>query len=353
MLATIIKVTFLTLWRDRMAFVLTFLLPPLIYLVFALAFSSAAGGNISVKIGAYAGEGAAPTLLLKRLKEAPEADDLWIATSKEALKRAVSKKDIDVGIAIEPTDDEPISIVIIADATRNGATLSAQAALTRQLRASPNAKTSVFFVNPANEKKPMAAYFTAGVAMLFLLLSGFQTSMTLFDERDAGVMSRLSASPIGFIPIISGKFLFISCQGFVQILLIMCTAALFFKVDIFYAPYSILIASIAASICAAGICLGITSLWQTRSQAHAAGTVIALVFAAIGGSMAPRFLMPPYIQGLGAWTPNALGIDAFSLSLWITSDNTRFAILVGLLSAYALVGLLVALIKFPETLTKS
>lgn len=352
MLASVLKVTFLTLWRDRMAFALTFLLPPIIYLVFALAFSSAAGGNIDVKMGAYASEGVAPSLVLRRLREAPEAKELWIASSKDALVQAVSSKQIDVGVAIEvSTEKGPISIDIIADATRNGATLSAQAALTRQLKDSPNANSSVSYVNPANEERPMAAYFTAGVAMLFLFLSGFQTSMTIFDERDAGVMSRLSASPVGFVPIITGKFLFISGQGIAQISLIMLAAAVFFQVDLFYAPLFMVVAAVASSVGAAGICLAITSIWHTRSQAHAAGTVVALVFAAIGGSMAPRFLMPQNIQALGAWTPNALGIDAFALSLWSSGTTMKFTILAGLLVAYGLCGYMVALLRFPKILT--
>ncbi|MEL7018135.1 MAG: ABC transporter permease, partial [Pseudomonadota bacterium] len=41
----------LSLWRDRAAFGLTFILPPIIFLIFAAVFSSAASGDIAIKLG--------------------------------------------------------------------------------------------------------------------------------------------------------------------------------------------------------------------------------------------------------------------------------------------------------------
>ena len=45
-------------------------------------------------------------------------------------------------------------------------------------------------------------------------------------------------------------------------------------------------------------------------------TFVILILAAIGGSMIPRFLMPPWLQQLGWATPHAWVIDAYQGALW-------------------------------------
>jgi ABC-2 type transport system permease protein len=45
-------------------------------------------------------------------------------------------------------------------------------------------------------------------------------------------------------------------------------------------------------------------------------TFVILVLAAIGGSMVPRFLMPPWLQAVGWFTPHAWTIDAYQAILW-------------------------------------
>jgi ABC-2 type transport system permease protein len=43
---------------------------------------------------------------------------------------------------------------------------------------------------------------------------------------------------------------------------------------------------------------------------------VILILAAVGGSMAPRFLMPAALQTLGLLTPHAWVIQAYQIVLW-------------------------------------
>jgi len=351
MISSIVTASALSLWRDRSTFMLTFILPCVIYAVFALVFSSAAGGEMRVRIGVFSTPEQIPTTIVNNLKTSPEAAQIWVADNKAELEAAIRSTKLDVGIAIEQTQTKPLKITIIADATRNGAAVVAQSALMRQLRSDIRAETQTTYINPVNSGQPMAAYFAAGVGMLFLLLSGFQSSLSLIEDRDAGVIERLAVSPFGLAPLIIGRFVFICLQGFFQLTAIFCIATFVFEVEFFHSLSLLILAMITAVVGASGFCLAITSLCKSRSDAHAIGTVLSLIFAALGGSMAPAFLMPQNIQKIGGWTLNALGLDAFAVPLWKGGDLGVILLPCLSMGGYGIIGLIIAYIFFPKTLS--
>lgn len=350
----ILKATALGLWRDRAAFALAFILPAAIFSIFSLVFSSAAGGDMKVSLALMAGDDVVSESLADDLAKAPEISVVIPATSPDELAALVRSGEADVGYRIEfPDGASAPAFTIYADATRGGAAIVAEGALARlepRPDDAPKPTTARVTVNPVNAAAPMAAYFAAGVAMLFLFLSGFQSALTLLEERDAGVMERVAAGPAGVASAIDGKFAFIVLQGLAQIGVILATAALLFGVDLGHAPAALAIAAFAAAFCAAGVALAVTALCRSRAQAHAIGTVFSLVAAAIGGSMAPRFLMPESVRQFGAWTPNAQGIDAFAASLWTGGGLSAAAAPAAVLVATGLCGLVIAHISARTTL---
>jgi len=179
---------------------------------------------------------------------------------------------------------------------------------------------------PAQGGRPASsvpAYYAAAVAALFVLIAGVAPAAALHDIVTSGIADRALASPAGLGVLVDGRALFLVVQGLGQ-------AALIFAVSWMRAgawpgveagTWALVAAALAVS--AAGLSLGLASLCGTARQATAVGHIVVLVASAVGGSMVPRFLMPAWLQQLGWATPNAWAIDGFAAA--VRGDDGRGA----------------------------
>jgi ABC-2 type transport system permease protein len=363
MIAAMVRVMALDLWRDRGALVMTFLLPPLVFLIFSSVFAGATGENIQLKLAvADTARTADSARLTTALVRSPEvrAEAVVPATAAE-VRRRVRAGQADAGLVIRA---DPASagkpFVIVADPSRAVAAPLTQARVQQVLAAAlpdvamrrtvaqlepalgglsdeqaENADSAAAFLrdNPpkagddggffdreavkdAKTGGGVIAYYAGAVMILFALFSAMQGALGLMDEQRTGVADRLLAGTAGMGPVVSGKFLFLVGQGVVQALLIFATAQIVYGVTAAQHAALWLATTLAASACAAGLALGLVSVCRTREQAQMLSTFVILVLAAIGGSMAPRFLMPPWLQTVGWFTPHAWAIEAYQDILW-------------------------------------
>jgi ABC-2 type transport system permease protein len=316
----VFNVMFLSLLRDPAALILVFFLPPAVFCVFAAIFSAAAEGEIVVSVGYLNKGGDHNRVIIERLQSSPSVSFLKRIEDQAKLSNAVRRGRLDVGVEFLASEENPAPrFRLYIEQSRVGAATLTESALSMALIPLAQNRVNIFervVVAGDRTAPPMAAYYAAGVIMLFLFLSGLQTALSLIDERDLGILERVAAGPIGIRGLIDGKFVFLIVQGLTQAVLILAAAAVFFDVRVFDRPIELIGALVVSAITAAGLALAIVAMCRSREQAHALGTAIVLVMAALGGSMAPRFLMPPEIQTLGALTPTAWGIDALSAALW-------------------------------------
>jgi ABC-2 type transport system permease protein len=395
MILAMLKVMALSLVRDRGALAMAFLLPPTIFVIFAAIFSGTSGDELRLQV-AYGSEVVTETA--ERF-EAAVRDEPSLRVraetyaSAEAVRAAVAQGEADVGLVLRgdlalPGEESPVLVLVDPGKLMGGAIVSGQVqriisgslADIGVARMAPSIETLVGGFTPQQSAQLSAAitqlaseppadtesgalvtaetlqgrsgsgatvtYYAGAVAILFLLFSAMQGAATLIEERNSGIVDRLAVGPAGTDVVVIGKFLFLTLQGTLQVALIFLVAAVAYQVDVQAVWPVWLIITVLSASAAAGLGLAVASASRTKQQAQTVSTFAVLVFSAIGGSMVPRFMMPPWLQDIGWFTPNAWAIEAYQGVLWrdetLADLTASFLPLAGLGVAGVLVAVLVS-----------
>jgi len=371
----ILRVMALGVWRDRAGLALTFALPPLVFIVFASVFSAAASGKLDVKAGIVDQAASVESGRLTTALKPQLSGRLTAYPNRAALAQALADGRVDAGVVVSGNlDSDPTPVTVLIDPGRRaaGEVLTAEVnavaehalpdvmmareigrlgpllRLTRhqtdRLGRQPAPTPTTPFVTQQilSGGDPMVIYYAGAVSILFLMFTAMQGAMNLIDERRAGLRLRLGLSAGGVAPLILGRMLWLTALGVAQALVLFIVAVILYRIPLIesLAPWTV--TAIAAAAASGGIALALAAACPTREQAQTLSTFVVLILAAVGGSMAPRFLMPAPLQALGWLTPHAWVIQAYQTLLWRRIIDAQVLEAWAVLAAFAAAGFAIA-----------
>jgi ABC-2 type transport system permease protein len=376
MIFVMLKVMALGLWRDKGGLLLAFMLPPVVFIVFASVFSAGASGKLDVRAGIVDRTPSADSRRLTLALSHQLNGRLATYPDRAALLEAMANERVDAGLILSGDlrrGPAPVTVLIHPGRRAAGEVLTAQidavaaralpdvmmareAARLGPILALSHAQLGRLDGAPARAPAPpfvareilaggdpMVIYYAGGVSILFLMFSAMQGAMSLIEERRTGMRLRLGLSAGGVAPLLMGRMLWLIGLGVAQAFVLFAVAMVIYRIPLLESLAPWLMTAVCAAGAAAGIALFVAAACRTREQAQAVGTFVVLILAAVGGSMAPRFLMPAPLQTLGWLTPHAWVIAAYQTVLWRRLVNLQVLEAWLVLAAFSLVGFTLAL----------
>ena len=193
-----------------------------------------------------------------------------------------------------------------------------------------------------NKNGNMISFYAAGIGVMFLLFTASNSAGALLEEAESGTLDRVLSSRVTMTTLLAGKLAFNTMLAFAQRAVMFLWAQAFFKLDLFTHIPGFVIMALCTAFAVAAFGMVLASICHTRAQLGALSTLVILMMSAIGGSMFPRFLMPPAMLKAGLFTINAWAIDGFTKVFWRDLPVSELWPQVGVLLAVGIALFLIA-----------
>jgi ABC-2 type transport system permease protein len=366
MIPVLIRISQISLSRDRVAQSMTFLLPVIFFSIFAMVFGrqsmdntsrirvavadedhSAASRALIVALRADAGlrvrdsaraqgarAGATPVPIDRsRAESLVRAGDVPIAIVIPAGWGATfpnfTGQSMQVDLLSDPSD--PVAAHLFVGILQRAAAVTLRSASAFGSGPGPavggaarapepmmlvRTRTTEVVGDRKEGRSQMISFYAAGVAVMFLLFSTSSAGGTLLEEQESGTLERVLNTNVGMGGLLAGKWIYLTLLGLMQISVMFLWGALVFGLDLFGHLPGFIVMTVLTAAAAAGFGLVLATACRTRQQLSGIATIVILVMSAMGGSMFPRFLMSEAMQKVGLVTFNAWALDGYIKVFW-------------------------------------
>ncbi|BCX03999.1 MAG: hypothetical protein KatS3mg053_1937 [Candidatus Roseilinea sp.] len=172
-------------------------------------------------------------------------------------------------------------------------------------------RTPVAEAGTAATFDPMA-YMAPGVALLFLMFTVSNGGRSLLVERSQGTLARLLISPTTGAQVLVGKLIGTYLTGVLQMAILIAVSSLLFGLH-WGDLLGVVVLILAVVFGAIGWGMLITALARTPNQVGVVGSAVMLIFGILGGSFVQLNMAPEWLQWMSRLTPNAWGLDGFTI----------------------------------------
>jgi ABC-2 type transport system permease protein len=192
------------------------------------------------------------------------------------------------------------------------------------------------------KRNTAVALYAAGIAVMFLLFTSAGAGGALLEEIDSGTLDRILSTRLTLTKLLLGKLAYLWSLGVAQLIVMFVWAAVAFRLELLQHITGFAIMTAATALASAAFGLVLASIARTRAQLSALSNLIVLSISALGGSMWPRFLMPPALQKAGLALFNAWALEGFTNVFWREEPLTSIVLPVVILAAWGIAFFLLA-----------
>lgn len=325
--------------RDRAGLAMTLLLPPLVYLLFAAIFGASASGQVETRVVLLDAAGTPASAAVVRALERRPALRARTAPDLASLEAEVIAGRADVGLVV----GAPVQLVTAPGREVAAAAIAAElSALQAATPRRPESRLERRIVGPAGDVQSL--YYASAVSVMFVFFAAMHGAMAGLDDRVSGLQARLALLAGGLAPVLGGRFAWLTAVGGVQTALVFALALPRLPAVQPWQGAAWALTSLLGAAAAAGAAMALVAACRSREQAQPLSTALVLVLAALGGSMAPRFLMPDVFRQIGWATPHAWVIEAGQSVLWRGRIDATVLGAWGVLAGVGAAGLALALV---------
>ncbi len=137
------------------------------------------------------------------------------------------------------------------------------------------------------------------IALLLLVITANLSSMAIVREYELGTLEQLNVTPLGRWELILGKLLPYAVVGFIDVLIVLVVAVLWFEVPLRGSEPLLLGACLIYLLCTLGLGLFVSTISSTQQQAMMTSTFFFLVpMIYLSGFVFPIENMPHAIQAV-------------------------------------------------------
>jgi ABC-2 type transport system permease protein len=196
-------------------------------------------------------------------------------------------------------------------------------------------------------------FLSPGFMALILLngaLSGLAAAVT--REREQGTMDGVLIAPISRTSIIVGKVIAQTVRGTIQALMVLAVSMVFFGVRIYGSPVLMLLLMVLAVASFSGVGVIVTCMTQEQETAMMLMMLLNLPMIFLSGVVVPVEQLPEWLQVVGKMLPLYYAADGLRKVIALGADLAMVLWDIGILSAYALVTLSVAIPVFHKVISR-
>lgn len=172
--------------------------------------------------------------------------------------------------------------------------------------------------------------------MMVLVYGG----ITVMEDRQRGILSRVLYSPVSIPQMWSGKFIGRLIMGIMQALILLITGKIFFNMNLGNILLTALtVIFFSMTIASLGILIG--SIFRKEDLIVGTAILFSVLFAALGGCWWPIEIVSETVRNVGKITPSYWAMDAFHQIIFfkkgIADLLLNFAVLLGYTLLFSLI----------------